>query len=193
MVQRDRCSDSPRLRGNNPIHLVTGDMEDAAFLRSRHVWSAARTMQVVCSVRSSIRRTKVSVGAKGTPGTTCPNSVTSEGPDCTFYSVYHPPASPSSPSTFTSPPHPQKRTECKPVGQCSGILRDDKMQLDFVDINGARLAYRLCGPREAPLIITLHGGRGMGEGTRHLTRIYWRLMPACRRSQIGFQGIWAAW
>jgi pimeloyl-ACP methyl ester carboxylesterase len=33
---------------------------------------------------------------------------------------------------------------------------------DFVTVNNARLAYRLCGPANAPLIITLHGGRGMG-------------------------------
>ncbi|KAJ0107000.1 hypothetical protein J7T55_011095 [Diaporthe amygdali] len=32
---------------------------------------------------------------------------------------------------------------------------------DFVEINGASLAYRLCGPDGGPLIITLHGGRGM--------------------------------
>lgn len=35
---------------------------------------------------------------------------------------------------------------------------------DFVTINTARLGYRLCGPDGAPLIITLHGGRGMGTG-----------------------------
>lgn len=35
---------------------------------------------------------------------------------------------------------------------------------DFVVINNARLGYRLCGPDDAPLIITLHGGRGMGTG-----------------------------
>lgn len=33
--------------------------------------------------------------------------------------------------------------------------------VDFLDINGARLAYRIVG--EGPLFITLHGGRGMGE------------------------------
>lgn len=36
--------------------------------------------------------------------------------------------------------------------------------IDFVTINNARLGYRLCGPAGAPLIITLHGGRGMGTG-----------------------------
>lgn len=35
--------------------------------------------------------------------------------------------------------------------------------VDFVDINGACLAYRICGPANARLMITLHGGRGMGE------------------------------
>ncbi|KAJ0310469.1 hypothetical protein COL516b_002273 [Colletotrichum fioriniae] len=34
--------------------------------------------------------------------------------------------------------------------------------IDFIDINGARLAYRIAGPEKAPLMITLHGGRGMG-------------------------------
>ncbi|KAK7438557.1 hypothetical protein Landi51_11641 [Colletotrichum acutatum] len=33
--------------------------------------------------------------------------------------------------------------------------------VDFVNINGARLAYRIAGPENAPLMITLHGGRGM--------------------------------
>ncbi|KAI0596939.1 Alpha/Beta hydrolase protein [Biscogniauxia sp. FL1348] len=33
----------------------------------------------------------------------------------------------------------------------------------FVEINGARLAYQICGPEGAPLIITLHGGRGFGD------------------------------
>ncbi|KAL1909850.1 hypothetical protein Sste5344_004359 [Sporothrix stenoceras] len=36
------------------------------------------------------------------------------------------------------------------------------MALQFVEINGARLAYRLEGPKDAPLLITLHGGRGFG-------------------------------
>lgn len=34
--------------------------------------------------------------------------------------------------------------------------------MDFVDINGATLAYRLVGPANAPLFLTLHGGRGFG-------------------------------
>ncbi|KAH9886365.1 Alpha/Beta hydrolase protein [Xylariomycetidae sp. FL2044] len=35
--------------------------------------------------------------------------------------------------------------------------------VEFVDIHGARLAYRICGAENAPLIITLHGGRGFGD------------------------------
>ncbi|KAJ5740865.1 Alpha/beta hydrolase fold-1 [Penicillium malachiteum] len=35
--------------------------------------------------------------------------------------------------------------------------------VDYVSINGAQLAYRLIGPQEAPLMITLHGGRGFGD------------------------------
>ncbi|ORY58470.1 Alpha/Beta hydrolase protein [Pseudomassariella vexata] len=35
--------------------------------------------------------------------------------------------------------------------------------IQFVEINGARLAYRIRGPENAPLIISLHGGRGMGD------------------------------
>ncbi|KAL3474793.1 Alpha/Beta hydrolase protein [Aspergillus californicus] len=34
---------------------------------------------------------------------------------------------------------------------------------DFITINNAQLAYSLSGPQEAPLIITLHGGRGFGD------------------------------
>jgi poly(3-hydroxybutyrate) depolymerase len=35
--------------------------------------------------------------------------------------------------------------------------------VEHVLINGASLAYRLIGPEDAPLIITLHGGRGFGK------------------------------
>ncbi|KAK8006042.1 hypothetical protein PG991_012339 [Apiospora marii] len=40
-------------------------------------------------------------------------------------------------------------------------MADDEVQ--FVEINGARLAYRIAGTEDAPLFITLHGGRGMGD------------------------------
>ncbi|KAJ5898455.1 Proline iminopeptidase [Penicillium tannophilum] len=35
--------------------------------------------------------------------------------------------------------------------------------VEYASINGAQLAYRLLGPDNAPLIITLHGGRGFGD------------------------------
>ncbi|RAQ71325.1 alpha/beta hydrolase [Aspergillus flavus] len=35
--------------------------------------------------------------------------------------------------------------------------------VEFVTMNGAQLAYRLAGPANAPLIVTLHGGRGFGD------------------------------
>ncbi|KAI1343702.1 Alpha/Beta hydrolase protein [Xylariaceae sp. FL0016] len=35
--------------------------------------------------------------------------------------------------------------------------------VEHVEINGAQLAYRLIGPDRAPLLITLHGGRGFGD------------------------------
>jgi proline iminopeptidase len=41
--------------------------------------------------------------------------------------------------------------------------------VDFVEIHGARLAYRLTGPSDGGLIITLHGGRGMGMTMMPLT------------------------
>ena len=39
--------------------------------------------------------------------------------------------------------------------------------VDFVEINGARLAYRIRGAGGAPLIIPLHGGGGMGKCHLH--------------------------
>lgn len=35
--------------------------------------------------------------------------------------------------------------------------------VEFITANGAQLAYELSGPKDAPLMITLHGGRGMGK------------------------------
>lgn len=34
--------------------------------------------------------------------------------------------------------------------------------VEFITVNGAQLAYELSGPKDALLMITLHGGRGMG-------------------------------
>ncbi|KAL1864489.1 hypothetical protein VTK73DRAFT_5860 [Phialemonium thermophilum] len=35
--------------------------------------------------------------------------------------------------------------------------------VDYVEVNGALIAYRITGPKDAPLFITLHGGRGFGD------------------------------
>ncbi|PYI36922.1 alpha/beta-hydrolase [Aspergillus indologenus CBS 114.80] len=37
--------------------------------------------------------------------------------------------------------------------------------VEYITVNDADLAYRLVGPKDAPLIITLHGGRGFGDHT----------------------------
>lgn len=37
--------------------------------------------------------------------------------------------------------------------------------LRFIEINGARLAYRIIGAEDVPLLITLHGGRGFGKSS----------------------------
>ncbi|KAI9739553.1 MAG: hypothetical protein M1834_006269 [Cirrosporium novae-zelandiae] len=39
----------------------------------------------------------------------------------------------------------------------------DMANSGFVTINGAQLHYRIVGPQDTPLIITLHGGRGFGD------------------------------
>ncbi|WQF81168.1 Putative alpha/beta hydrolase-1, peptidase S33 [Colletotrichum destructivum] len=59
--------------------------------------------------------------------------------------------------------------------------------VDFVDINGARLAYRITGPENAPLMITLHGGRGMGDH-RSDFRIYSRLSDKIRVLSFDYRG-----
>jgi poly(3-hydroxybutyrate) depolymerase len=38
---------------------------------------------------------------------------------------------------------------------------------EFITVNGATLAYAITGPTSAPLMITLHGGRGMGMYLPH--------------------------
>ena len=35
--------------------------------------------------------------------------------------------------------------------------------VEHATVNGAQLTYRLVGPKDAPLLITLHGGRGFGK------------------------------
>lgn len=45
--------------------------------------------------------------------------------------------------------------------------------VNFVEVNGAHLAYKLAGSPDSPLMITLHGGRGMGLYTQD-RNIKWR-------------------
>ncbi|KAJ4387340.1 hypothetical protein N0V93_007929 [Gnomoniopsis smithogilvyi] len=59
--------------------------------------------------------------------------------------------------------------------------------VEFVDINGANLAYRICGPNDAPLIITLHGGRGMGDHKSDFS-IYSKLGDRFRVLSFDFRG-----
>ncbi|KAF5501975.1 Proline iminopeptidase [Colletotrichum aenigma] len=59
--------------------------------------------------------------------------------------------------------------------------------VDFVDINGARLAYRVVGPENAPLMITLHGGRGMGDH-RSDFKIYSQLSDKIRVLSFDYRG-----
>ncbi|KAK2012025.1 alpha/beta-hydrolase [Colletotrichum eremochloae] len=59
--------------------------------------------------------------------------------------------------------------------------------VDFVDINGARLAYRIAGPEHAPLMITLHGGRGMGDH-RSDFKIYSQLSDKIRVLSFDYRG-----
>ncbi|KAF4912386.1 Proline iminopeptidase [Colletotrichum viniferum] len=59
--------------------------------------------------------------------------------------------------------------------------------VDFVDINGARLAYRVAGPEDAPLMITLHGGRGMGDH-RSDFKVYSQLSDKIRVLSFDYRG-----
>ncbi|KDN68045.1 hypothetical protein CSUB01_08289 [Colletotrichum sublineola] len=66
--------------------------------------------------------------------------------------------------------------------------------VDFVDINGARLAYRIAGPEHAPLMITLHGGRGMGGLHQRISnrlsdfKIYSQLSDKIRVLSFDYRG-----
>ncbi|KAF6812584.1 proline iminopeptidase [Colletotrichum musicola] len=59
--------------------------------------------------------------------------------------------------------------------------------VEFVNINGAKLAYRLAGPEDAPLMITLHGGRGMGDH-RSDFKIYSQLSDKIRVLSFDYRG-----
>ncbi|KAK1470683.1 hypothetical protein CCUS01_00798 [Colletotrichum cuscutae] len=59
--------------------------------------------------------------------------------------------------------------------------------VDFVNINGARLAYRIAGPNNAPLMITLHGGRGMGDHKSDF-KVYGQLSDKIRVLSFDYRG-----
>lgn len=60
-------------------------------------------------------------------------------------------------------------------------------QYRYLDVNGAKLAYRIAGPDNAPLLITLHGGRG--QGTHHQDfAIYSQLADRCRVLSFDYRG-----
>ncbi|TDZ53795.1 Proline iminopeptidase [Colletotrichum trifolii] len=59
--------------------------------------------------------------------------------------------------------------------------------VDFVRINGARLAYRIAGPDDGPLMITLHGGRGMGDH-RSDFKVYSQLSDKIRVLSFDYRG-----
>ncbi|KAJ4278979.1 hypothetical protein NW764_006336 [Fusarium oxysporum] len=59
--------------------------------------------------------------------------------------------------------------------------------VEFITVNGAQLAYELSGPKDAPLMITLHGGRGMGDH-RSDYKVYSRLNDMIRVLSFDFRG-----
>ncbi|KAL1864995.1 hypothetical protein Daus18300_007342 [Diaporthe australafricana] len=59
--------------------------------------------------------------------------------------------------------------------------------VEFVNINGARLAYRIAGPEDAPLMITLHGGRGFGDHNSDF-EVYSQLSDKIRVLSFDFRG-----
>ncbi|KAJ5946694.1 Alpha/beta hydrolase fold-1 [Penicillium verhagenii] len=59
--------------------------------------------------------------------------------------------------------------------------------VEYASINGAQLAYRLVGPENAPLTITLHGGRGFGDH-RSDFKAYLPLSNAYRLLSFDFRG-----
>ena len=63
------------------------------------------------------------------------------------------------------------------------------MAVKSVAINGAELAYEIAGPEHAPLIITLHGGRGMGDSSNLTCIIGHKLMMVDRRPQVGLRSV----
>ncbi|WVQ94991.1 hypothetical protein IAU59_002083 [Kwoniella sp. CBS 9459] len=59
--------------------------------------------------------------------------------------------------------------------------------LQYIDINGAKLAFRISGKPDAPLFITLHGGRGFGSHGSNF-RAYQPLSDHFRVLSFDFRG-----
>ncbi|KAH6977551.1 Alpha/Beta hydrolase protein [Ilyonectria sp. MPI-CAGE-AT-0026] len=57
----------------------------------------------------------------------------------------------------------------------------------FVMINGANLAYEICGPDDGLLMITLHGGRGMGDHRKDY-EVYGQLSDKLRVLSFDYRG-----
>ncbi|KAH8714748.1 Alpha/Beta hydrolase protein [Ilyonectria robusta] len=57
----------------------------------------------------------------------------------------------------------------------------------FVMINGANLAYEICGPDGGLLMITLHGGRGMGDHRKDF-EVYGQLSDKLRVLSFDYRG-----
>ena len=58
--------------------------------------------------------------------------------------------------------------------------------MQFVEVNGATLAYRIAGT-QGPLLITLHGGRGFGSHASDFAA-YGPLSDYCRLLSFDFRG-----
>ncbi|KAL2210537.1 alpha/beta-hydrolase [Sarocladium strictum] len=59
--------------------------------------------------------------------------------------------------------------------------------VDFVELNGAKLANRIQGSEDAPLLITLHGGRGLGDHRSDFS-VYSRLSDQFRVVSFDYRG-----
>jgi hypothetical protein len=59
--------------------------------------------------------------------------------------------------------------------------------VEIITVNGAELAYELSGPENAQLIITLHGGRGMGKTLVPLKK--YKFSNQLRGSQVRLQSL----
>jgi hypothetical protein len=62
------------------------------------------------------------------------------------------------------------------------------MMVEFVELHGAKLAYRVQGSEGAPLLITLHGGRGLGTSPCPLLNTF-TICSAFRRLCESYSGL----